>query len=346
MSILRVYVGLDYHTDSIRVCILDQEGEPLVNRDVENDPGAVRDLVTQYGYPLGVALEACCGAADFAAELHRQTEWSVRLAHAGYVQRLKQGPDKSDHDDAWVLADLLRVKYLPEVWLADETTRQLRRLVRYRQGLVTERKNIKLRILGLLREERRVCPDGKRAWTESWFAWVKSIEVGSESRWVLDRELRRLERIETDIHEAESRMEESTAADETTKRLREQPGIGLVTAVTFRAEIGRFDRFRSGKQLAKYCGLTPCNASSGKRQGDAGLIRTGNKALRALIIQAAQRLPRHEEKWGKLKQRLVKTKPACVATAAVGNRWLRWLYHQMQPSGWRQSERAPVPMAT
>lgn len=331
MSILRVYVGLDYHSDSIRVCVLDQEGELLVNRDVENDPGAVRDLVAQYGYPIGVAIEACCGAADFACELHRQTEWSVRLAHAGYVQRLKQGPDKTDHGDAWVLADLLRVKYLPEVWLADEMTRQLRRLVRYRQGLVAERKNIKLRILGLLREERRVCPEGKRAWTNFWFEWLKSLELGSESRWVLNQELCRLTRIETDIREVESRMEESTAADDTTERLRKLPGIGLVTAVTLRAEIGRFDRFHSGKQLAKYCGLTPCNASSGKRQGDAGLIRTGNKALRAIIIQTAQRLPRHESKWGELKQRLIKTKPASVATAAVGNRWLRWLYHQMQP---------------
>lgn len=104
-----------------------------------------------------------------------------------------------------------------------------------------------------------------------------------------------------------------------------------MTAVVFRAMIGRFDRFRNGKPLAKSCGVTPCNASSGKREADAGLIRTGNRALRAVVIQAAQCLPRHSEKWRTLKHRLVKTKPANVATAAVANRWMRWLFHQMQP---------------
>ena len=93
--------------------------------------------------------------------------------------------------------------------------------------------------------------------------------------------------------------------------------------------MGRFDRFQSGKQLARFCGVTPCNASSGKRQADAGLVKAGNRALRAVIIQAAQRLPRHEPRWNELKQRLRRTKPANVATAAVANRWLRWLYHQM-----------------
>jgi transposase len=119
MSSVFVFVGLDYHDDLVRVCVLDESGATLVNRDVPNDPGAVRDVVSRFGWPRGIAIEACGGAADFAAELQRQTEWNVRLAHPGYVKRLKQGPDKSDHGDAWLLADLVRIDYLPEVWLAD-----------------------------------------------------------------------------------------------------------------------------------------------------------------------------------------------------------------------------------
>ena len=64
-------------------------------------------------------------------------------------------------------------------------------------------------------------------------------------------------------------------------------GIGLTTAWALRAEIGRFDRFKSGKQLSRYCGLSPRNASSGNRQADAGLIKAGNELLRAVIIEAA-----------------------------------------------------------
>ncbi len=43
---------------------------------------------------------------------------------------MKQNPDKSDKADAWVLADLIRLGYLPKVWLAPEEIRQLRSLVR------------------------------------------------------------------------------------------------------------------------------------------------------------------------------------------------------------------------
>ena len=140
MTSLQLYVGLDYHDDSIRVCVMTQEGEVLANRNRANDVEDVAEFIWQYGKPEGVAIEACCGAADFAAELTRKYEFDVRLAHPGYVRRLKQSPDKSDADDAELLADLLRVNYLPEVWTAPEETRQIRRLARYRQNLAVDRK--------------------------------------------------------------------------------------------------------------------------------------------------------------------------------------------------------------
>jgi transposase len=84
------------------------------------------------------------------------------------------------------------------------------------------------------------------------------------------------------------------------QRLLAMKGIGLVTATTIRAEVGRFDRFRSGKQLARFCGLSPRNASSGQRQADAGLIKAGNPQLRTALIEAAHRLMRYDERWSKL----------------------------------------------
>ena len=62
VDILRVYGGLDYHSDSIRVCVMTENGQELVNRSVCNDVGGVRDAVENLG-PLvlveGVAIEAC-----------------------------------------------------------------------------------------------------------------------------------------------------------------------------------------------------------------------------------------------------------------------------------------------
>lgn len=330
MEIVPVYVGLDYHSETIRVCVMDVDGGTLVNRSVANTPAAVVDLVRNNGGLVrAVAIEACCGAADFATALGEMTGWTVRMAHPSGVNRMKQGPDKTDHTDAWHLANLLRVGYLPEVWLADETTRQLRRLVRFRAGVIAHRKDIKLRILSLLREERRDSSCDKSTWSKPWMEWVKSVELGDQSRWVLDQELRRLDQAEQDLKSVDERLDQATANDPVVALLKEQPGVGVVTAVTMRAVIGRFDRFRTGKQLSKYCGVSPCNASSGGRQSDAGLIESGNDILRALLIQLAKRLPRHHPHWKELHAKLRITKGANVASAAIANRWLRRLFHEM-----------------
>ena len=101
-----------------------------------------------------------------------------------------------------------------------------------------------------------------------------------------------------------------------------------------RADIGRFDRFRSGKQLAHYCGLSPKNASSGKKQADGGLVREANAPLRTVLIEAGWRLIRYSSvektRYEHLRDQ---GKPANVALAATMNRWIRRIYHDMKPLG-------------
>lgn len=332
MRIVPVFVGLDYHSDSVRVCVMTQDGDVLLNRSVANQVGAVIEAITadRPGTIVeGVALEACTGSAEFAARLTAATEWSVRLAHAAAVHRLKQGPDKTDHGDAWHLANLIRVNYLPEVWLADEQTRQLRHLARYRQSLVADAKDIKLRLRSLLKEDgiAETCP--KTPWTKSWLEWLKAAALPVHSRWIVQEQLDLLETLQRKIAAVDKRMEEIAQGDRVVQKLLEQEGVGLVTALLLRAIVGRFDRFRNGKQLSRYCGVTPCNASSGKRQADAGLVMAGHDDLRAVLIQLAKRLPRQNPHWREFKERLRPRKPANVISAAIANRWLRRLYHEL-----------------
>lgn len=330
MSKVTVYVGLDYHKKAIRVCVMDPQGKVLANRSCGNSSDELAAFVARFGDDVRAAIEACTGSADIADELVTRHEWSVSLAHAGYVARMKPTSDKTDSADARVLADLIRVGYLPKVWLAPEGVRQLRVVTRHRRQLAEARRDAKLRIGALLRDARVEEPAGRR-WGRAWVAALRDLPgLGSESRWVIDRELKAIERIEGEILEVDSRLDRLTAGDAVVAQLLAQPGIGRVTACVLRAEIGRFDRFATGKQLARYCGLTPRNASSGQRQADAGLIKAGNPDLRSTIIEAAHRLTRTVDRWKALAASMRKAgKPACVIAAAVANRWIRWLFHQV-----------------
>lgn len=330
MSNVPVFVGLDYHDSAIQVCVMDRKGQVLTNRRCGNDFEEVVAVVTRHGQQVQAAIEACSGAAELAELLVSQAGWSVDLAHPGYVARLKQGPDKTDFGDARILADLERVGYVPRVWLAPLAIRELHSVVRYRQQLAQERRNGKLRIRALLRDGRVATPDG-RAWTVGWMKWLVSTEdVSPQTRWILDQYLIRLHGLEQELRRVEKRLAELTKADALVAKLLSLPGVGPITAVMIRSEIGRFDRFRNGKQLSRFCGLSPRNASSGQRQADAGLIRAGNPTLRAVLIETAYRLMRCDPRWRRLGGQLrAGGKPGSVVAAAVANRWVRWLHHEM-----------------
>src|SRR5262245_45334795 len=256
---LRAFVGIDYHDEVIQVCILDRSGKCVRSGRLPNHVPTLVEFIEDFleGRTVAaVAIEACCGAANLADQLQR-LGWNVHLAHPGTCSRMKQNPDKTDFQDAHLLADLIRVGYLPEVWLPPARIRDLRRLTRLRQQLVEERRRVKQRIRSILREERIVCPDEVGTeWTISWITWLKTTGVlGLHTRWVMDRQLESLEHVVAGIRQVEQRMKEATGDDPLVQRLLAQKGIGLVTAVTMRAEIGCFRRFCSGKQLARYCAV-------------------------------------------------------------------------------------------
>ena len=69
MSIVSCYVGLDYHDETIRVCVLAEDGELMVNRNVGNDPAEVRRLEVRPGLTGWAQINGRNGA-----------EWDDRLA--------------------------------------------------------------------------------------------------------------------------------------------------------------------------------------------------------------------------------------------------------------------------
>ncbi len=172
MSTVTVFVGLDYHQDSVQVSVLDPAGNQLLNRGCRNDWEQIVKLTEPLGVVKRVAIEACCGAADLAEELITKAGWPVEMAHPQYVARMKQSPDKTDFSDGRLLADLTRVGYLPKVWLPSAHERDLRQLVNHRQNLIDQRRAAKLRIGAVLREHRAQAqaPTRLSRWTRLWVA--------------------------------------------------------------------------------------------------------------------------------------------------------------------------------
>jgi transposase len=326
-------VGIDYHDGGIQICVLSPSGDSLGNSQCENDIDEAISYISRFGKVGAVAIEACTGSANFATKLREKTGWNTKLCHPGYARRMKANPDKTDWADARLLSDLVRVGYLPEVFLAPEEQREWRTLIRYRDSVVRQRRRVKLRIRALLRLHRVKVPAGNGcAWSKKWTDYLKdNLALPEESTWVFTELFDEHEWLTKKIRSSERRIAAKAKPDRTIQKLMTFKGVGLITAVVLRAEVGVFSRFATGKQLARYCGVTPRNASSGERVADSGLVKAGNPLLKTVLMEMSHNIRRYDTRWAMFATKLIaRGKPASVVVAAVANRWVRYLFHQMR----------------
>ena len=328
------YVGIDYHRDPLQVAIKSEDGRTLLNRRCKNDVSAVVALTGKCGAVAKVALETCTGSMDFAEELAEQTGWTVEMAHPGVVKKMRLNPDKSDLADAEVLADLTRANWVPRVWLAPRHVRECRMLLNHRESLVRQRTACKLQIRAVLRQNRIPEDKSLRAWTKRWLAWLQKAPLREDPRWVVTQKLLQLKHLERQIKSADERLKAKVPASPLVQWLLGKPGFGLITAWWLATAIGRMDRFRRGKQLSRFCGLTPRNMSSAQRQVEGRVISTCSRELRAKLLQSAHLLLRYSQRWCNFANRLARRgKPKNVIVVAIANRWLRSLVHQAKDLG-------------
>ena len=52
MCSLPVFVGLDYHDSSVRVCVLDTDGREMANDDRPNEWKAIAHFADRFGRPV------------------------------------------------------------------------------------------------------------------------------------------------------------------------------------------------------------------------------------------------------------------------------------------------------
>jgi transposase len=90
-------------------------------------------------------------------------------------------------------------------------------------------------------------------------------------------------------------------SDETTRRLMTVPGVGVVTALTFRHTVDDPSRFRSAAAVGAYLGLTPRRTQSGEIDKNGRISRWGDRLLRTYLFEAATVLLHRTKKWSSLR---------------------------------------------
>jgi transposase len=200
---------------------------------------------------------------------------------------------KTDRRDAEKLARSYRAGDLTPVWVPDAKHEAIRDLVRAREATKEDQLRAKHRLGKYLLRYGIRAPEGCRAWTATWWQWVRSLQLDhAEQNTTLielllevDHQAQRVERLDGAIDRAiNDAPEQLRALVDALQALR---GVAKVTAVTLATEFGTFSRFEKAIQVMSYTGMVPSEHSSGPRSRRGAITKTGNSHLRRVLVEAA-----------------------------------------------------------
>ena len=166
----------------------------------------------------------------------------MHLAHPLGIKGFENRRVKTDRVDARLLADLLRMGRLPESWIAPESIRHQRELVRYRRKLSQLRAGLKAQVHAVLGKEGLLAPIN-HLWGPGGSVWLDETDM-AEAYETRVRSLRRLiKTYDAEITKLDARIASVFEDHEGYEVIQQLNGVGPVLAAMFCAELGDVTRF-------------------------------------------------------------------------------------------------------
>jgi transposase len=280
------FIGLDVHRDFCEVAISDGGKARRAGR-VATRPAELELFAQSLGADDRVVLEATGNALAIARILAPRVG-EVVLAHSRKVRAIAEAKVKTDAVDACTLAELLAADLVPRVWIGDERTRLLRRLVSRRRQLVKQSTRTKNEIHAVLLRNLKGRPPVSDVFGKAGLAWLQALEFGLDEWETVDAGLRQLEFVRAELARIDRAIAEQALASAEIRRLMTIPGIDATTAAALMAAVGDIARFPSPRHLVGYLGLDPRLRQSGAAKPRQGRIsKEGSAAARHALVEAA-----------------------------------------------------------
>ena len=233
---------------------------------------------------------------------------------------------KTDRRDVVALAEACRLGIFKPAHRVSREQRQRRRELRVREQMVRSR----TQQINLVRAQLR--QDGYRlppCASEAVPTRLAAMELPAPLRASLMPLVVVIETLTAQIHRCDLQLQAVVAEDAIVQRLMTAPGVGPITALTFRAVLDDVARFADARGVAAYLGLVPREDSSGTRHRKGAITKAGPTGRRVLLVQASWVLWRHRAGGGALHawvHALAARRGRRIAIVALARRLGRILY--------------------
>jgi transposase len=326
----KFYGGIDLHARTMYLCILNQNGEIVLHRNMRAAPEPFLQAIAPYREDLVVCVE-CIFTWYWLADLCTQEGIPFVLGHALYMKAIHGGKAKNDKIDAQKIAVLLRGGMLPQAYVYPADMRATRDLLRRRLHLVRHRAELLTHVqqtnsqYNLPEIGKKIAYKANRDGVAERFpdpAVQKSIEVDLALIGYYDTLLRDLElAIVTTAKQHDAN---------TLYLLQTVPGIGKILSLVLLYEMHDIARFPRVQDFVSYGRLVKCaKESAGKRYGTSG-TKIGNAYLKWAFSEAAVLFLRNNPAGQKYLARLENNHGKGKALTVLAHKLARAVYHMLK----------------
>jgi transposase len=131
-----IYIGVDFHARQQTICYLKTETGELVTSELKHeDKDKVRAFYAQFRGQVIVGLEAS-GYSPWFEQLLEELGCEVWLGQASEIRRRARWRQKNDRRDAELILELLLHNEFPRLQRPAVQSREVMRMLRYRQKLI------------------------------------------------------------------------------------------------------------------------------------------------------------------------------------------------------------------
>jgi len=101
------YCGIDLHTKSMYVCIMNQQEEILVHKNIKTNPDTLLKIISPYLPDMALAVE-CIFTWYWVSDFCVEHDIPFILGHALYMKAIHGSKTKNDKIDSHKIAALLK----------------------------------------------------------------------------------------------------------------------------------------------------------------------------------------------------------------------------------------------
>jgi transposase len=315
-----IYIGVDFHARQQTVCSLKTDEGVVNTHNVKHqDKNEVRAFYQQFSGRVIIGIEAS-GYSPWFEQLLEELGHEVWLGDATEIRRRARWRQKNDRRDAELILDLLVHDEFPRLHRPSAQSREILRMLRYRQKL------IKIRTMGKNSLQALALQSGlaKRShlFTKTGQQELRTAPMSPAMQWQREQWFQLLEPLNERLVETMLWLKQQSQDDARIKLLRSHPGIGLLTSLCVVHTLWPVSRFRNQRKVAAYAGLEPMERSSAERKHFLGVSKAGSRVLRYLLVEAAHTAVKKDDDLKCFYQRLATRRGRPKAKTAAARKLL------------------------